>query len=132
MTADTDTAAAPVLSEQDPVIEELPPIVMGSPLQKLGSRLADLLDDDQFNNIEPWLSAIAKQLAASPALSSDDEEPNYPGMAHDFERAKAQVKELRALLRKARDHRLGECKPQCDCEYCTITKCIDEALKGTP
>jgi hypothetical protein len=31
------------------------------PLRKLGARLAELLDDDQFNNIEPMLLACATQ-----------------------------------------------------------------------
>lgn len=35
-------------------------------VQKLGERLAHWLDDDQFNNIEPILLGIARQLAALP------------------------------------------------------------------
>lgn len=35
-------------------------------VQRLGERLANWLDDDQFNNIEPILLGIARQLAALP------------------------------------------------------------------
>lgn len=44
-------------------------IEMGTPLQKLGARLTELLDDDQFNNIEPLLNAIL----AAPAVQVLDE-----------------------------------------------------------
>jgi hypothetical protein len=36
-----------------------PSIAPGSAIQKLGARLTELLDDDQWNNIEPLLLAIA-------------------------------------------------------------------------
>jgi len=39
-------------------------IEFGTTLQKLGARLTELLDDDQFNNIEPWLIVLAKQVPA--------------------------------------------------------------------
>lgn len=34
-------------------------IEFGTPLQNLGARLTELLDDDQWNEVEPWLLAIA-------------------------------------------------------------------------
>jgi hypothetical protein len=41
---------------------EIPP--MGSALQKLGSRLADMLQDDDWNNIEQMLFDVARECAA--------------------------------------------------------------------
>lgn len=52
-------------------------IPLNHPLQKLGARLAELLDDDQFNNCEPlllqalssslfWITADAKPLDHKP------------------------------------------------------------------
>lgn len=43
-----------------------PKIVMGSAIQKLGTKLADLLDEDQFKECEDLLLAIAVQPAQEP------------------------------------------------------------------
>lgn len=48
------------------LLGELPP--EGSPLRTLGQRLTDLLDDDQWNNCEPLLLAVAAQLRDAQAV----------------------------------------------------------------
>jgi hypothetical protein len=62
-----DEMAAPPATQQQagPVAFPGGPC-MGSALQKLGGRLADMLDDDQWNNIEPMLMDVHAD-AAPPA-----------------------------------------------------------------
>lgn len=40
-----------------------------SAVRKLGARLAELLDDDQFNNVEPMLRAIESVIPKSPVYT---------------------------------------------------------------
>jgi hypothetical protein len=60
---------------------EIPP--MGSALQKLGSRLADMLQDDDWNNIEQMLFDVARECAAPQPPAGKGE----PSLDHSTARA---------------------------------------------
>lgn len=69
----SSSGSARVAWEALSVPQELAPVIIGSNIQRLGERLAYMLDDDQFNGVVEYLDAINAELQARASLSQTQE-----------------------------------------------------------